>query len=253
MSPSESFTLPGRSFLLHLTTQRAFILFGLDFALGLISICANFGLPWIPALLVLMYGLVLLYSAVSLKVSHSEATNNSPYFLGFVFFLVSLFRAFYSVSFTNGDQIDLVIHQLGAALLTTIVGLPLRQALFAFSPSQADQDLFYRTLEEELRRSAAEFRRSQVEMLQIIEDFVAARQSLFKDEQKAIRQYVTSLTKATAVLDGSINDFPNAIATILESSLSKFRILEEHFRGSRSQQADWILAQYGLHLIHFRI
>jgi hypothetical protein len=226
MKTEEGATLIVKEFLLNLTTQRAFVLFFIAFALGASSIFFDFGLPWLPAAVVLAYGATLLYCATALQVSHSEATNNSPYFLGFVFFLASLLKAFYSVSLEGGGQLDTVIHQLGAALLTTIVGLPLRQALFAYSPSQADQDLFFRDLEEQLRRSAAEFRRSQVAMVELIKEFVASRRSLLNDETLAIQQYVNSLSKAAGVLDGSINSYPNAISATLESCTKRFGELD---------------------------
>jgi len=153
MSNQEGVTLFFREFLLNLTARRAFWLFLVCFTAGAGAILFNFWLPWIPCLAVVAYGAALLYSAVALQVSHSESTNNSPYFLGFVFFLASLLRAFYSASFEGEGQLDLVIHQLGVALLTTVVALPIRQALFAFSPSQTDEDLFYRSSGEALRNS----------------------------------------------------------------------------------------------------
>src|SRR5271169_1636680 len=62
---------------------------------------------------------------------------------------------------SQGPDILTIFRQLGTALVATIVGLPFRQALFAYAPGQQDQDTFYRNLEEELRRSASEFRKSQ--------------------------------------------------------------------------------------------
>ncbi|HWG19901.1 MAG TPA: hypothetical protein VG225_05160 [Terracidiphilus sp.] len=230
MKNSEGVTLILREFLLNLTAGRAFRFFLVCFLLGVGSIWADLWLPWVPCLVVLAYGLALLYSAVALQVPHSEATNNSPYFLGFVFFLASLLRAFYSASFERDGQLDVVIHQLGVALLTTIIALPLRQALFAFSPSQSDEDLFYRNLEEELRRSASEFRRAQVEMVQIIQEMVEVRRSFFTEERQAVKRYVESLSKATSILDGSINSYPNAISATLKTCTQNFGELEERIR-----------------------
>jgi hypothetical protein len=219
-----------REFLLNLTARRAFGIFIVCFLAGVVAIFANFWLPWAPCVVVVAYGMTLLYAAAKLNVPLSEPTNNSPYFLGFVFFLASLLRAFYTASFEQEGQLTLVIHQLGVALLTTIVALPLRQALFAFSPAQADEDLFYRNLEEELRRSASEFRRAQVEMVQIIQEMVELRRNFFAEEQQAVQQYVKSLSEATSVLDGSINSYPNAISATLESCTARFRELEGRIR-----------------------
>jgi hypothetical protein len=218
--------LSWREYLLNLTTQRAAKLFGVFLGIGSISILSNVGLPWIPALAVVAYGGLLLYSAVKYLVPLSESTNNSPYFLGFLFFLVSLFRTFYWSAFQDGDHIDSIIRQLGAALLTTIVGLPLRQVLFAYSPTQADEDLFYRTLEEELRRSATEFRKSQAELVQLVQEFVEAKRTVFAEEQAAARHYIKSLTKATAMFDGSIESLPTVLTNTIESCLGKFKELD---------------------------
>lgn len=86
MSSQGGVTLSLREFLLNLTARRAFWLFLVCFVAGAGAILFNFWLPWIPCLAVLAYGAALLYSATALQVSHSESTNNSPYFLGFVFF-----------------------------------------------------------------------------------------------------------------------------------------------------------------------
>lgn len=123
-----------------------------------------------------------------------------------------------------------MIHQLGVALLTTVVALPIRQALFAFSPSQSDEDLFYRNLEEELRRSASEFRRAQVEMVQIIQEMVELRRTFFIEESQAVKRYVKSLSNATAILDGSINSYPNSISATLESCTQGFGELQGQIR-----------------------
>src|SRR5690242_770686 len=103
-----------KEYLLNLTSRRAFHLFLLALVVGAISIWSDLLLPWIPAFVVLAYGLTLFYAAKVLFVSHSEMTNNSPYFLGFLFFLFSIYR-----SFSGFDASQLmtskVISQLGAA------------------------------------------------------------------------------------------------------------------------------------------
>ncbi len=93
----------------------------------------------------------MLYAEIKGHVSHSDLTNNSPYFLGFVLFLFSLFVTFTRYALhPEAMQMGFVIRELGASLLTTVVGLPFRQWLFAYDPAQLEQDAYYRTLEEEL-------------------------------------------------------------------------------------------------------
>ncbi len=217
-----------RKYLVNLTSRRAVILFIASMALGALLIWGDVGLPWTPAIVVGAYGALLLYCEVSLLVPHSEMTSNSPYFLGFLFFLISLLRTFWTVSSLSDDlQLGQIVHQLGGALLATVVGLPFRQLLFAYSPSQAEQDIFFRTLEEELRRSATEFKRSQAELVEMIQQFVQARREMFSDEEKASRRYVRSLEKALGMFDEGTANYPATISAALASCSASLQILQE--------------------------
>lgn len=203
-------------FVATLNTRRVFGVFVVAFAVGLVSIVARAWVPWIPAFVVIAYGCLLLLAARTYHVQHSETTNNSPYFLGFLFFLSSLARTFAGITIEGSEtQIDFVVHELGAALLSTIVGIGFRQALFAFSPQIADQDLFFRTLEEELRRSATEFRKSQTELASLLAQFVELRKTLFEDEERAAKKYVRNLERAIALFDDQISQYPTTIGSAL--------------------------------------
>ena len=179
----------------------------------------DFGLPWLPALVVACYGSCLVYAEIEGHVAHSDLTKNSPYFLGFTLFLFSLFVTFTRYEH-HADQLQMafVIRQLGASLLTTVVGLPFRQWLFAYDPSQRDQDLFYHALEEELRRSAGEFKKAQVELVGLVEQFVETRKTLFADEQVASEQYLSNLNRVVSVFDKTFSEYPHLISSALDSS-----------------------------------
>jgi hypothetical protein len=158
-------------------------------------------------------------------------TNNSPYFLGFLFFLVSLLMTFRGYSMQSASlQVDYIIHQLGSALSSTIVGLTFRQLLFAYSPAQADQDFFFRTLEEELRRSATEFKRSQAELVQLVQEFVQVRKTLFSEEEKAARKYVGNLERAIALFDENLSNYPAVISSALSNCTQSLHVLKEKLR-----------------------
>ena len=158
-------------------------MFIIALALGTAAIAFDFHLPWTPAAIVAGYGTCLLFATLKGHSSLSDITTNSPYFLGFILFLVSLFITFTRAGMTP-QHIDFsyVVRQLGVALLTTIVGLPFRQCLLAYNPLQQEQDEFYRTLEEELRRSAASFKRAQVELVGLVTEFITSRKTIFNDE-----------------------------------------------------------------------
>lgn len=168
--------------------------------------------------MVLVYGLLLFYAAKAFFVSHSEMTNNSPYFLGFLFFLISLFRTFTGFDSSQPLSPSAVIGQLGSALLSTIVGLPFRQLLFAYAPAQADQDEFFRTLEEELRRSATQFKKSQAELVDLLQEFIASRELLFSEEEKASKRFVQNMEKTAKVFDHAFENYPTVISTALTES-----------------------------------
>jgi hypothetical protein len=220
-----------KAYLVNLTTRRAAVLFLEALLLGSLSIILRIGLPWTPALFVTAYGIVLLYSEKVCLVSHSEMTNNSPYFLGFLFFLVALANTFRSFSVQATDsQLEYVVRQLGAALLPTIFGLTFRQLLFAYSPAQADQDIFFRTLEEELRRSATEFKRSQAELVELVKEFIEMRRGLFSEEEKAARKYVHNLEKAIALFDGSFSNYPAMISSTLANCAQSLNGFKEKLR-----------------------
>lgn len=231
------------AYLLDLTTRRAFDLFFLAFLLGAVSIWFNFLLPWLPAIWVLVYGLVLFYAGKFLLVSHSEVTKNSPYFLGFLLTLTSLFAAFYRLTPSDVELAwSYLIRQLGSALLTTLVGLPFRQFLFAYAPAQQEQDEFFRTLEEELRRSASQFRKSQTELVQLVQEFVATRESLFSEEEKASKRYVDNLTRAITIFDQAYDGFPKQISSALsgfaKSITSMKKKMEEVGRSAQAMDGN---------------
>lgn len=220
-----------KEYFLDLTTRRAAHLFMVAFAAGLASIIWQIGLPWVPPLVVVVYGGLLVYAAKKYSVPHAEMTNNSPYFLGFLFFLVSLLRTFSTFSeSTGGIDMGSAIRQLGSALWSTIVGLPLRQLLFAYSPAQADQDVFFRTLEEEIRRSASEFRRSQTELLQLLKEFCELRRTLFSEEEEAARKYVRALEKSIALFEENLTNYPTIIAAALNKCSQSLSTLKEKLR-----------------------
>jgi hypothetical protein len=220
-----------KNYLLNLTTKRAAHLFFVSLFLGGACIALGLGLPWTPAIVVFAYGSVLWYVEKAFRVSHTEMTNNSPYFLGFLFFLGALAKTFSSFSVQSGDsQLEYVVRQLGAGLFPTIVGLPFRQVLFAYSNTQADQDLFFRTLEDELRQSATEFRRSQAELVQLVQEFVQMRKGLFAEEEKAARKYVRNLENAIALFDASLSDYPAMISSTLSNCAQSMSGLKEKLR-----------------------
>jgi hypothetical protein len=195
--------------LLNLDSVKAALLFLTSLAIASVSIVSNFGVPEIPIALVLVYSFILFAASHWFFVSHSEMTKNSPYFLAFLLFLVALFAIFRDA---NGDlQPTTILPRLGAALIPTIIGLAFRQLLFAIDRAQKDHDVFYRTLEEELQRNAVEFKKAQIQLVDLVHDFTETRATLLAAEERAARDYISHMQGAVAVFDEAGTAYPKAI------------------------------------------
>src|SRR5271157_1291349 len=67
-------------YLLKLTSRKANQLFLIAALIGSVSIWFDIGVPWLPAVIVVIYGMLLFCAAKFYLVTHSDTTNNSPYF-----------------------------------------------------------------------------------------------------------------------------------------------------------------------------
>lgn len=200
---------PIRRLLLNLDSVKATYLFLAALVAASFSIVFNVGIPAIPIAAVLLYGLALLASSHWYFVAHSEMTKNSPYFLAFLLFLVALYSLFRDAGTELRQAV--ILPRLGAALLPTIFGLSFRQLLFAVDPSQRDHDAFYRTVEEELKRNAVEFKKAQVQLVDLVKEFTETRQSMLSAEETAARDYITHMHNAVAVFEDTAAAYPKAV------------------------------------------
>jgi hypothetical protein len=195
--------------LLNLDSVRVSILFVVILTIASFSIVFNIGVPAIPIAAVLVYGCILLAASLWFYVPHSEMTKNSPYFLAFMLFLVALYSIFREA---RGDLVrENIFPRLAAALLPTVFGLSFRQFLFALDPAQRDHDAFYRTLEEELKRNAVEFKKAQIQLVDLVENFTETRQVMLAAEEKTAQDYVDHMRKAVAVFEESASSYPKAV------------------------------------------
>jgi hypothetical protein len=149
-----------QDFLLRLTPLRAFFLFSGCLLAGSMLIFIEWGKPVTPSLPVVAYGLVLFYCQTHLYVQFNATTKDSPYFLGFLLTLIALFQI---LSSDLGESIgrEFMVREVGAAVLTTVCGLFMRQLLLSRDPSEEAHDRVLQTLAEEIRRDTVEFHRAQ--------------------------------------------------------------------------------------------
>src|SRR6266704_1707626 len=128
--------LEAPNFLRNFSASRAFYAFAIAFALGTLSIYASWG-PWVPALPVVLYGLMLLVAQVGHFVSLEDSVKDSPYFLGFLLTLAALLKALAAMGAdlknpsAAADSSSTLLAAASAAIVPTVAGLFMRQALLS--------------------------------------------------------------------------------------------------------------------------
>ena len=173
------------TFLRDLGPTQALWLFFAALVLGIAAIVTDWGSIWawvlLPSAPIVAYSLALWVSQATYFVSHSPGIKTSPYILGFLLTLVALFNLFLrgGADLVSGDiDLDLLLGQVGAAVMTTAVGLVSRQILITTDPAEEQQQVF-QSLAGELRRNASEFDSAQRKLVSLIQEFVGAREELF--------------------------------------------------------------------------
>lgn len=118
-------------------THRAFAAFTVALAASIAALFSEIGYPYLPSIPIVVYGIYLLGNRDIVAVSASDSLRDSPYFLGFLLTMVGLFKLFNDVSFNFalfGRNPALLTQEVGGAVLSTIVGLFVRQALLLLVP-----------------------------------------------------------------------------------------------------------------------
>jgi hypothetical protein len=81
----------------------------------------------------------MFYCQSSLYVQFNGTTKDSPYFLGFLLTLVALLQIL-SADLSESLGREFMTREVGAAVLTTVCGLFMRQLLLSRDPSEEAQD-----------------------------------------------------------------------------------------------------------------
>jgi len=115
--------------------------------------------------------------------------------MGFLFFLLSLFLIFIS-GFSSKADLDIVFQRGGVAVLTTIVGLIMRQLLYSYDPAESQQETFIRDLSTELRESANRYREAQGRLFNLVDEFIKTKESLYSKEENISMRYIEAMYKA---------------------------------------------------------
>ncbi len=176
---------------------------------------------WIvlPAVPLAAYIAALVYSQRVYYVAHSIEIKNSAYIFGFLLTLIAICNLFIQSGEAlmgrglneNDVNSPFVIGQIGAAIVSTVVGLLGRQVLVTGDPLEADQDEVYRDLTKTLRENAIELDQAQKQLIDVVKDFVTQREVLFQDEERAFQRFVTGLEKGEQLLTNLEITFPGDI------------------------------------------
>jgi len=206
---SES-TLPGVHFAQRVVTNPR-LLFALFLVIGATAIAIGraFPLLHIPLAIVLPVVCILGYAAINWKANYINSsrgqTGDNCYFLGFLFFLVSLSATLIFLQ-TGHISVEEVVRGFGTALISTIVGLGTRIVLLQGGASLSDSR---ETAELELTQAVQRFR-----------DQVISNTDLLNAAQKASAE---SLARAAEASSSAITEGAVATKNALMSGVGNVR------------------------------
>ena len=213
---------------------RALRLFFIAFGLGLAAIVIDWGsisasvlLPSVP---IVTYTWALYKSQATYFVSHSPGTKTSPYILGFLLTLIAVFNLFFrrGDDLVSGDiDINMLLGQVGAAILTTVVGLVARQILISTDSAEEQQQQVFQSLAGELRRNATEFDSAQRKLVSLIQEFVGAREELFSREELAFQKFLGGLERGSQILTEVETTFPKRLQSALSAMNKHIEALDQ--------------------------
>lgn len=216
-----------KNLLLPLTPSRSYYIFIFFFSTGTLLTVFDYYTPWSPALVVMFYGGILWYVQDKLFQVLNDPIRNSPYFLGFLFTLVSLFTIFLKTSESETFfNISFLSRQIGSALTTTIVGLLFRQALITFDPGEDQRVAIFQSLMEELRENASAYKQTQRELIKVLKDFVNTREELYQKEEQMSSKYLSLMSRNYEGISQLLQKYPpqlNSLFKNIDDTLNEFR------------------------------
>lgn len=190
-----------RSHRVNFFSNRAFAAFTVALAASIWALFTDVGRPYLPSVPIVIYTLYLYGNRTSVGRLGNDALKDSPYFLGFLLTMFALFKIFNDVSASAsmfGQNPGLLTQEVGAAVLTTIVGLFSRQALLTLIRDEASEEddrlialansvtshavafevarqQFFREMVQERERQTAEFKATQDRFLAQLDGLAHSR------------------------------------------------------------------------------
>lgn len=220
-----------RALLIDLTPRRAFLLFTLSGSLSLVAMYAPAGQPWLPLLPIAIYGGLLWYAQSALYRQLNGTLKDSPYFLGFTLTLVALVKAFRVLASGSIDAAGLpsfLVTEVGGAILATVTGLFLRQLLLSTDPGETGRDEVFQSIMEKLRKQSGDFATAQRNLVDLVQEFTATRETMFRREEDAFGRYVVRLERGAT----GLADLEAKIPEQLGMTVTALAAVERELRGA---------------------
>lgn len=206
----------------NLTSMGGLAFFLLALGLAGIGLLTGVGVLWAPTAAVVAYGLLLLYCQSSLHVRLNPTLKDSPYFLGFLLTLGGLLRVFAAL---KGAQEALP--EVGSAVAATAAGILMRHVLLSKDPAEEMKDKLFDMMAADLRNNAATFAAAQTSLVATITEFVGTRENLFREEERAHRNYMERLTEGSSVLARIQELYPQQLQLLIKQYEDSIQRLSE--------------------------
>lgn len=191
--------------------EHAFALFTVAVGAGVALVVSDWLKPWSPSIPVALYGLALYGAQKQHYVHHGPTVRDSPYFLGFILTLVALLRVlseFGAPAAGARPRLESFVVEIGAAILTTIVGLFFRQFLLSTDPLEAAQDKALQSFADRLRKQSGALLQAQADFAALASEFAKAHEHIWHDEEAAYKKYITGLQKGAETLSIVAQEYP---------------------------------------------
>lgn len=226
-------------------TQSATLLFLFSFIIG--ALCIYFTLMELvfPLVIVFFYSVVLYIIDRSKYLSLSSFEKNTPYYLGFLFTLFSLFSLSIKSGFSFASTASLLT-TMSIALSTTMLGLIMRQILLSMSilPSE-DYLVLLKQLQDHTKNLQEAFVPVKSHVTKALNEFETIKKAVLERENKAVSQSAEKLRQD--IFAGLEGTFSEKIKGVLDS-VSDFyiedhdttigQILPDSYKGEISERLD---------------
>lgn len=226
-------------------TQSATLLFLFSFIIG--ALCIYFTLMELvfPLVIVFFYSVVLYIIDRSKYLSLSSFEKNTPYYLGFLFTLFSLFSLSIKSGFSFASTASLLT-TMSIALSTTMLGLIMRQILLSMSilPSE-DYLVLLKQIQDHTKNLQEAFVPVKSHVTKALNEFETIKKAVLERENKAVSQSAEKLRQD--IFAGLEGTFSEKIKGVLDS-VSDFyiedhdttigQILPDSYKGEISERLD---------------